>query len=75
MKGNDNQFKITKVNLKKASELIGSSPSFFKQLIAEGKLTKYRINSAVFISLEEFENLMIKDEKFNHRVETHIQNQ
>jgi hypothetical protein len=43
--------------IKKASGETGSSPSFFKQLIRENKLTKYQINSAVFIDLQEFEKI------------------
>jgi hypothetical protein len=43
--------------LKKASAEIGTSISFLKQLIREGKLTRYKINSATFISLTEFEKL------------------
>jgi hypothetical protein len=43
--------------LKKASEEIGISVSFLKQLIREGKLTRYKINSATYISITEFEKL------------------
>lgn len=45
------------VTIKKASSLTGASLSFFKQLIREGKLTRYRINSAIYISMVEFETL------------------
>jgi hypothetical protein len=43
--------------LKKAQSETGASISFLKQLIREGKLKKYYINSAVYISLQEFESL------------------
>lgn len=47
------------VTIKKASEITGSSTSFFKQLIREKKLTRYKINTATFVSLIEFEYLAI----------------
>jgi len=43
--------------LKKASERTGASISFIKQLVRENKLTKYKINSATYISLTEFEQI------------------
>ena len=43
--------------IKKASSETGSSQSFLKQLIREGKLRKYQINTAVFIDLTEFEKI------------------
>jgi len=52
------------VTIKKASEITGSSISFFKQLIREKQLTRYKINTATFVSLIEFEYLAIS----NHRV-------
>lgn len=45
--------------LKKAHTETGASISYFKQLIREGKLIRYKINSATYISLTEFENLAI----------------
>jgi hypothetical protein len=42
-----------------ASAITGSSTSFFKQLIREKKLTRYKINTATFISLLEFEKLAV----------------
>jgi len=45
------------VTIKKASLETGASTSFFKQLIREGKLTRYKINSATYVSLLEFEHL------------------
>lgn len=47
------------VTIRKASAITGSSVSFFKQLIREKKLVSYRINSATFVSLVEFERLAI----------------
>ena len=43
--------------VKKASQETGASISFFKQLLREGMLTRYKINSATYISLTEFEAL------------------
>jgi hypothetical protein len=45
------------VTIKKAHEITGGSISFFKQLLREGKLTRYKINSATYISLVEFEKI------------------
>lgn len=45
------------VTYKKAQQETGSSTSFLKQLVREGKLTKHRINSAVFIDLNQFQSL------------------
>ena len=49
------------VTIKKASEITGSSCSFFKQLIREKKLNRYKINTATFVSLIEFEYLALKN--------------
>jgi hypothetical protein len=43
--------------IKKAHQETGASISYFKQLLREGKLNRYKINSATYISLAEFENL------------------
>ncbi len=43
--------------MKAASRQIGPSISFFKQLVKEGKLKKYRIRRTAYISLVEFESL------------------
>jgi hypothetical protein len=43
--------------IKKLSAQTGASTSFIKQLIREGKLTRYKINSAVFVSMVEFERI------------------
>lgn len=43
--------------LKRLSSETGASVSFLKQLIKERKLTKFRINSGVYISMDEFELL------------------
>lgn len=45
------------VTLKKASETTGASISFFKQLLREKKLTRYKVNSATYLSLAEFEKI------------------
>lgn len=45
------------VTVKKAHEITGASISFFKQLLREKKLTKYKVNSATYLSLTEFENI------------------
>lgn len=45
------------VTIKKAHQLTGASTSFFKQLLREKKLTKFKVNSATYISLTEFENI------------------
>lgn len=43
--------------IKRASEVTGASERFLKHLIAEGRLIKYKINSATFISLIELESI------------------
>ena len=43
--------------IKKAHQETGASISFLKQLLREGKLTRYKIHTATYISLTEFENL------------------
>lgn len=43
--------------VKKASIETGASLSFFRQLLREKKLKKYQINSAVYVSLSEFEQI------------------
>lgn len=45
--------------IKKAHIETGVSISFFKQLLREGKLKRYKVNSATYISLTEFEKLAI----------------
>lgn len=45
------------VTIKKAHLETGASISYFKQLLREGKLTRFKINSATYVSLVEFENL------------------
>lgn len=51
--------------LKKAHEETGASIAFFERLLREGKLTRYKIKSATYISLTEFESIAftIKKEK------------
>ena len=43
--------------VKKASQETGASISFFRQLLRERKLTKYTINTAVYVSITEFEEI------------------
>lgn len=43
--------------VKKASLETGASIAFFRQLLRERKLKKYQINSAVYVSLTEFEQI------------------
>ncbi len=43
--------------IKKASQETGASVSFFKQLIREGLLKRYKVHSATYVSLAEFEQL------------------
>lgn len=43
--------------IKKAAEVTGASERFLQRLLQEGKLTKYQINSAVYVSLIEFESI------------------
>jgi hypothetical protein len=50
--------------IKKASEITGASTSFFKQLLREQMLTRYKIHSSTYVSLKEFETIA-KPEKSN----------
>jgi hypothetical protein len=43
--------------IKKLNQEVGISVSFIKQLLYEGKLTRYKIGSATYVSLTEFEKL------------------
>lgn len=43
--------------IKRASAETGVSQSFLRKLLQQGKLTTYRIHSAVYVSLLEFEML------------------
>lgn len=45
------------VTIKKACKKVGCSPTFLKQLIREGLLTRHKIHSTTYISLREFENV------------------
>jgi hypothetical protein len=49
--------------IKKAAAEIGASPRFLTQLLEEGKLTRFKINTATYISLEEFESIAIPIKK------------
>lgn len=45
------------MTVKAISSRTGASISFIKKLLAEGRLKRYRINSAVYVSLLEFETI------------------
>jgi hypothetical protein len=45
------------VTLKKANQLRGVSVSFLKQLMREGQLTRFKINSATYVSLSQFDRI------------------
>lgn len=49
--------------IRKAAEITGASERFFNQLLEEGKLTRYKINTATYISLIEFESIAIAIKK------------
>lgn len=41
--------------VKKTCEITGASQSFIYQLLQEGQLTMYKINTATYVSLSEFD--------------------
>lgn len=45
------------VTVRKASQLIGASQGFLRTLIRKKMLTKYTVNTAVYVSLREFEQI------------------
>lgn len=45
------------MTIKRASQETGVSISFFKKLLQEGRLRRYKINSATYVSIKEFESL------------------
>lgn len=49
--------------VKKAAEITGASESFLERLLSEGRLTRYKIKSATYISLVEFESIAIAVKK------------
>jgi len=49
--------------IKKACAETGASVAFLNQLLQEGKLTRFKINTATYISLEEFESIAIAVKK------------
>lgn len=51
------------MTIKKLSKEVGASESFIKQLLREKKLTRYKIHSATFVSLVEFEQLASGESK------------
>lgn len=44
-------------SVKKAAQLTGASERFLERLLEEGMLTRYKIKSATYISLVEFESI------------------
>ena len=48
------------VTVKKAHELTGNSIDFFRRLLRNGKLRRYKVNTSTFLSLAEFEELASK---------------
>ena len=55
--------------IRKASQEIGASIPFLNQLLQEGVLTRFKIKSATYISLTEFEEIAtpIKKQKVELR--------
>lgn len=49
--------------IKKASAETGASIGFLQQLLTEGLLTRYKIKSATYISMTEFESIAIPIKK------------
>ena len=47
--------------IKRASEETGTSQSFLKMLLRTKRLRRYKINSATFLSLAEFEKVALPD--------------
>lgn len=43
--------------IKKAHQEVGVSTSFIKQLLKEGKLQRFKINKATYISMAQFEKI------------------
>jgi hypothetical protein len=55
--------------IKKAAAETGASTRFLVQLLEEGKLTRFKINTATYISMTEFESIAtpIKKQKVELR--------
>jgi hypothetical protein len=49
--------------VKKASAETGASQDFLRHLLMDGTLTTYKIKSATYISMEEFESIAIPIKK------------
>jgi hypothetical protein len=49
--------------IKKAASETGASVPFLNQLLQEGKLTRFKINTATYISMTEFESIAIPIKK------------
>lgn len=45
------------VTVKRANEITGASISFFKKLLREERLTRFKIGNATYVSITEFEEL------------------
>jgi hypothetical protein len=49
--------------IKKAAAETGASIPFLNQLLQEGKLTRFKIKTATYISLAEFESIAVPIKK------------
>lgn len=49
--------------IKKAAQETGASTSFLRRLVREGKLNAYKIHSALYVSLAEFEAIATQVKK------------
>lgn len=49
--------------INQAAKETGTSPRFINHLLTAGKLTRYKINTATFISMEEFEQIAVPVKK------------
>lgn len=45
------------VNVKRAAELTGSSRSFFKKLLKNGDLQRYKVGRCTYLDFREFQQL------------------
>lgn len=62
---------------KKVAEITGISIRFLEDLLSEGRLTTYKINSVTLIDMEEFYSIAIQIKKQKHensnRPTSHLQ--
>jgi hypothetical protein len=49
-----------------AASKYGVTVAYFKQLINQGKLRRYKLNSITFIDTNEFERMIVPDSTGNH---------